>query len=496
MTIPFKNIPSDIRVPLFYAEVDNSRANTAQAVQRALIIGQITAAGTATPNLPVISQGVSDAQTIGGPDSMLALLTAAYRANDSTGEVWYLPVADDAAATAATGSIAINTVPSANGTLYLYVAGVRYALPVLTTQTTAQIATALAALINADQSCPVNASATTNTVTFTAVNKGPHGNDIDVRVNYRGALGGDVAVPGLTYTITAMSGGATPPSLTTALANLGSQTYDFIVCPYTDTTTLDALKSLLDDTTGRWSWSQGIFGHVFAAKSANLSGLVTLGTARNDQHASIMGVYDSPTPPWVWSAAVAGAAAAGLRVDPALPLQTVPIAGVLAPPLASRFALTDRNTLLHDGISTFTVDDDGTVRIENLITTYQKNAFNNADNSYLEVETMFTLMYVLRFMRTAITSKFSRVKLAANGTRFAQGSAVVTPNMIRAELIAQFRQLEALGLVQDAEGFKTNLIVQQNATNPNRVDVLWPGALINQLRIFAVLAQFRLAAGQ
>ena len=37
-----------------------------------------------------------------------------------------------------------------------------------------------------------------------------------------------------------------------------------------------------------------------------------------------------------------------------------------------------------------------------------------------------------------------------------------------------------------------NLIVEQNASNPNRVDCLWPGTLINQLRIFALLAQFRL----
>src|SRR5512135_2352375 len=110
MTIPFKNIPSNIRVPLFYAEVDNSQANSAQANQRALIIGQINGsglpnsipAGAATPNVPVISQGVADAATQGGPGSMLHLMTQAYRLNDTFGEVWYLPLADDAAAVAAT----------------------------------------------------------------------------------------------------------------------------------------------------------------------------------------------------------------------------------------------------------------------------------------------------------------------------------------------------------------------------------------------------------
>ncbi|HGS7549232.1 TPA: phage tail protein, partial [Klebsiella quasipneumoniae subsp. similipneumoniae] len=50
------------------------------------------------------------------------------------------------------------------------------------------------------------------------------------------------------------------------------------------------------------------------------------------------------------------------------------------------------------------------------------------------------------------------------------------------------------GYAQDAEAFAKNIIVEQNASNPNRVDVLWPGTLINQLRIFALLNQFRLQA--
>jgi len=494
MTIPFKNIPQALRVPLFYAEVDNSRANSAVAQQRALIIGQITSAGTGVANVPVISQGVADAALIGGPDSMLALMTAAYRANDTFGEVWYLPMADDGAAVAATGTVQFTAAATVAGTFYLYVGGVRYALPVTTAQTTAQLATALAALINADLACPVNASVSSSTVTLTAVNKGPTGNDIDLRVNYLGVAGGEVAPAGLAWTIVQMASGATAPSLTTALANLGDQTFDFIVSPYTDTTSLDALKTLLNDTTGRWSWQKQLYGHVFAVKSGTFGALTTFGAARNDQHASVMGVYDSPTPAWLWAASLAGAAANSLRVDPALPLQTLSIQGVKAPPLASRFVLSDRNSLLYTGVSTFTVADDGTVAIENLITTYQKNSFGSPDNSYLQIETLFTLAYVLRQMRGAITSKYSRVKLAANGTRFAAGSAIVTPNMIRAELIAQYRQLEVDGYVQAGDAFKAALIVEQDSSNPSRVNVLWPGTVIDQLRIFAVLAQFRLQA--
>jgi phage tail sheath gpL-like len=496
MTIPFVNVPSNIRVPLFYAEVNNSMANSATLNQRALIIGQVTAAAIAAGtvvNVPVISQGVTDAANVGGPGSLLHLMTQAYRQNDNFGEVWYLPLADDPAAVAATGTLLVSAAPTANGTLYLYIGGVRIAVPVLSTQATTAIATAIAAAVNAVPNLPVIASVVTSTVTFTSINKGPAGNDIDLRVNYQGIAGGEVIPVGMTYTITAMASGATAPSLTLALANLLDKPFDFIVCPYNDATSLDALKTLLNDVNGRWSWSTQVYGHYFAAFRGTLGTATTFGTGRNDQHGSVIGFNDSPTPNWSWASALAGATAVSVRADPAVPMQTVVLQGVLAPPLKSRFALSDRNVLLYDGISTFTVDDDGTVRIENLITTYQKNSFNQPDNSYLEIETMFTLMYVLRFLRTRITSKFPRAKLAADGTKFAPGSNVVTPNVIRADQIAAYKELESAGLVQNSTAFAAALIVQVNAQNPNRVDVLWPGQLINQLRIFALLAQFRLS---
>jgi phage tail sheath gpL-like len=493
MTIPFKQLPDNIRVPLFYAEIDNSHANTATANQRALIIGQMTSAGIATPNVPILCQGVSDAATQCGAGSMVERMMDFYRKNDSFGEVWLLPLSDDPAALAATGTIAITAAPTSPGTVSLYIAGDKLSLAVLPTQTAAQIATALAAAINAVPNTPVSAAAVTTTVTLTAINKGPGGNEIDLRLNYGGSLAGESMPVGMAITITQMTGGATAPVLTTALANLTDMPFDFIAFPYADSTSLDAIKSFLDDVTGRWSWGVQIYGHAFAALRGTYSALATAGTARNDQHATIMGFYDSPTPAWSWAAAIAAQAAISVRADPGIPMQTVVLHGVKAPPISSRFLLSTRNTLLYDGISTFSVGQDGSVAIENLITTYQKNSFGQPDNSYLEVETLFTLAYVLRFLRTRITSNYSRMKLAANGTRFAAGSAVVTPNVIRADQIAAYAELEDRGLVQNSKAFAANLIVQQNATNPNRVDVLWPGTLIDQLRIFALLAQFRLS---
>lgn len=493
--VAFKNIPQQIRVPLFYAEVDNSQANTAAINQRALIIGPILSTGTGTPNMPVISQGVSDAKVVGGPGSVLALMTAAYRASDSFGEVWYLPIADDPEAVAAAGSINFTAAATAVGVLSLYIADQLVSLNVSPSLTAAQTAAALVTAITAATDLPVTAAVdvtTTTKVDITAKNKGLVGNDIDIRVNYMGVSDGEVIPTGLAFTILPMTGGLTNPVLTAGLANLMDNPYDFIATAFTDATSLDAVKSFLNDQTGRWSPLKQIYGHAFAGYRGTFGALTTFGVTRNNQHESVMGFNDSPTPAWVLAADMCGAIAVSARADPGLPLQTVALSTFSAPPAASQFDMTERNSLLFDGISTFTVAQDGTVALENVITTYQENAFGQPDNSYLQVETMFLLMFVLRALKTAVTSKYGRKKLAADGTRFAPGANIVTPSMIRADQIAKYQELEYDGYVQNSDAFAAGLIVEQDSTNPSRVNELWDGTLISGLRIFALLAQFRL----
>lgn len=492
--VPFKNIPANLRVPLFYAEVDNSQANTATQPLRTLIIGQTTSAGLATTNVPRICQGVADAQKQFGANSMLAGMVAAYRKVDQYGELWCLPLVDDPSAVAAVGTVTFTHAATENGTLYMYVGNTRYTVPILSTAANADNAAALAAVVNADPTSPVVATVSTNVVTFTAVNKGVAGNSLGLKVNYLGPRSGEVLPAGLIATFSQPGSGATNPDMTAGLTALGDRAFDVIICPYNDTTSLQTLSAFLNDSTGRWSFAQQIYGHVFYAKSGTFAQLVTFGNGRNNQHETCFGYYNSPTPEYIWAAAMAAAEASSRRVDPALPTQTVVVPGLVPPNLQSRFVLADRNTLLYNSISTFTVDDSGTIRIENTITTYSTNAFGSPDNSYLEVDTMFTIMAVLRALRTAVTSKYSRVKLAPNGTRVSPGAAIVTPGMVKAELIAQYRQLEAQGLVVNADAFKAGLIVEQDTGNPNRLNVLYDPVLISQLRVFATLFQFRLIA--
>lgn len=492
MTVSFSTIPANVRVPLFYAEVDNSQAGYFTQSQRTLLIGQKLASGDATADVPILVSRTDEAKSRFGLGSMLARMHEIYRQNDSTGEVWCLPLADNGAGVAATGTIAVAGTATAAGTINLYIGGQRVQVAVASGDTATAIAAAINTAINAATTLPVTSTVTTSTVTATARHKGTLGNQIRVQANYRGSAGGEFTPAGITLTISAMSGGTTDPTLTTALAAIGDDEYDFIIMPYSDSTSLDALKTVMNDSTGRWAYNRQIYGHVYSAKSDTYANLVTFGTARNDQHATVAGYETSvPNPPWEYAAAYGARNAVFIAADPARPTQTGELVGILPPTAGTRFILTERASLLNSGVAT-SFYGGGAVRIERAITTYQKNSWNQADPSYLDSETMHTLAYVIRRLRYNVTQKYSRHKLANDGTRFGAGQAIVTPSVVRGEILSEYAALEEMGIVENAKAFAKYLIVERNANDPNRLDVLYPPDLVNQLRVFAVLAQFRL----
>lgn len=492
MTVPFSNIPQNVRVPLFYAEVDSSQAGYFTQQNRSLLVGQKLTAGTSPANTLQLVARTDEAKALFGVGSMLARMHEIYRQNDPFGEVWCIALDDPGAGVAATGSFAITGTATKAGTLNAYVGAQRVQIGVASGDTAATLATALAAAINANVELPVTAVAATGTVTLTARHKGALGNDLLLQMNYYGAAGGESTPAGLTVTVNAMSGGTTSPSLTAAVAAMGDEEFDFIISPYTDTTSLDLWRTTMNSVSGRWAWNRLIYGHVYAAQRGTFSALQAAGVLRNDEHVTDAGFETLvPNPAWEYAAAYGGRNAVYINADPARPTQTGELVGILPAPAGNRFVQSERQTLLSSGIATSFVSG-GVVRIERAITTYQKNLWNQADPSYLDSETLHQLAAILRRLRNAITTKYPRHKLADDGTQFGAGAAIVTPSVIRGELLAQYAAMEDEGLVENAKAFAANLIVERAANDPNRLNVLLPPDLVNQLRVFAVLAQFRL----
>jgi len=485
----FNEIPSNIRVPLTYIEFDNSRAvqGTPGISHKLLVIGQRLSTGTVAAEVPTRVTNAAQAEAMAGRGSMLAEMLKALIAANRYMETWFIALDDDGAGNQATGTITVGGPATAAGTLNLYIAGTRVRVGVASTDAAADIATAIVSAINADTTLPVTAAVNGGTpeqVDLTCRWKGETGNDIDVRHSYQN---GEALPSGVTLTIAAMSGGTANPDISDAVAVFGDEWWNSIVMPYTDTANLNALR---DELLVRWGPMKMLDGLAYAAFRGTHSATATFGDGRNDHLVSVIGTGTSPTAPWIWAAVNAAVASGSLSIDPARPLQTLRLPGILPPAVEARWDLSERNLLLYDGISTFTVDAGGNVLIERQITTYQENAFGVADPSYLDVNTPATLSYIRFATRARITQKFPRHKLANDGTRFDPAQPIVTPSIIRNELLALFRELEEAGLVENFAQYKQDLLVERDANDANRVNVHSHPDLINQFRIFAEQIQF------
>ncbi|NWB92332.1 phage tail sheath subtilisin-like domain-containing protein [Pseudomonas agarici] len=490
MTIGFDSIPGagTLRKPGVYSEIDNSKAvRGPQPVSyRRLLIGQKLSGGIAPANTLIRITSPAQADVQFGDGSMLSGMVRAVMAIDTYTELQVLPVIDNAAGVASTATLAFTGPATSSGTVELMIAGRRVSVGVISADTATAIATATAAAITATADMPVTALAATGTVTLTSRHKGEAGNTLDARVNY---YTGQVLPAGVAVTISAFTGGSGNPDLGAALAALGDEWFQVWGLPYSDSATLATVKTELNS---RFAWDREIEAHAFTAARGSQGSLGSLGDSHNNQHLVIMMANDEPMPAYEKAAETMAIAALYAAIDPARPIQNLQYAWCLAPAAADKFTNQERNLLLFDGIATSKVNNDGTMVVERLITTYKTNTAGGPDISYLDSETLFTLMYIRHDWRDYILRKYPRHKLADDGARYGIGQPVVTPVVMKAEAISKFREWERLGLVENMADFKANLIAERNESDPNRLDLLLPPDLVNQLRIVANKIQFRL----
>lgn len=484
--VQFNQIPPGGRVPGAYVEIDSRRAQQGSGLKAyaALIIGQKLAAGTAAANTIVPVTSEAQAVALAGRGSQLHRMARAWFRNNQETPTFLGVLADDGAGVAASCTITLTGPATAAGTLPLYVGGDLVNVAVNASDAANTVAAAIAAAINANADLPVTATVATNVVTVTARHKGLSFNGFDVRAAYQST---DAIPAGLGVTITAMASGTTAPALATLIAAMGDVQFDVIAHPYTDATSLTALET---EMASRFGPLRMIDGIAVTASPETHGNLITLGNGRNSPHSVIFGTNRGPTPGFEFAAAAAAVIAYYGEIDPARPFETLPLTGVLGPAEAARFTQNERNLLLGDGISTVRIEG-GVVQIERAITTYQVNASGVPDTAYLDVTTMLTLSALRTSFRNRIRTKFARHKVANDGTRFASGQFVVTPKTAKAECVAWFRDMEELGLVEDIDQFKRDVVVERNA-DPTRLDILLPANIVNPLVQTATRFEFRL----
>lgn len=485
MSISNSQVDPNNRTPGVFSEFDASKAvNALQVLTRMLVIGQRTSAGTVAASVPFEVQSLDAAKDAAGVGSHFADTMELVIANNPNIRITGILV-DDGAAVAATKTITVTGTATAAATLNVYIAGRKVVVAVANGDDANTIAANIEAAVDANTDIILDASSATNVVTLTAKNGGEWTDKLVVSVNpFTSARGGNELDPaGVTFAVADGVTGSGNPSIAAAIAAIPDDRFDYILQPYVD----DANCDLMDaELVSRQDAMVQLEGHSFNAIAGTLSDATTFGASRNSQHSTTMYAGNgSISPEHHWAGAYIGQASRTASNDPAVPWQLQVLSGITPEFKENQLIRSERNTLLQSGVATHLVTDAGAAQIERGITNYQTNGLGQPDTSFLDSQTPLTLSFLRQSFLNHFSPFLQGKKLAKDGTNLSGGSNTVTPSIIRGECISLAQQWIDLELVEQIEQFKTDLIVEIDAGDPNRVNVQMSPDLVNQLRIIA-----------
>lgn len=485
--IIFNTIPIDIRTGGQFLEIDNSKALGGALVaqpRRMLFIGNKLAAGAVAAAVVTRINSPAEAAAAFGRGSVLHEMLKGARQVNKDSDMLAIALDDLGGGVAATQIGTVTGPATAPGTLALRINGELLGVGVSAADTATNVAANIVAAVTAYLDSPVTAANVAGVVTFTAKHKGVFGNDIDIRINYQAD---EVLPAGLTFAMTAGVTGTGNPDVSAALAAIANESYYTIVCPYNDITNLNLLKVEL---SARFGGMDMRTGHLFTGNAGTHGALTSFGAARNNVHETVFGVKRPPQGAYNWAARMAAVVEFNGAIDPARPFKTLEVPGLLAPAQADLFTRPERELLLRDGISTFEVTQDGTVLVEQVITTYQTNPQGIDDVSYLMLNTKWTVDFMRYSFRVDVALAFPRHKLADDGTSFDENQPVATPSVIKSTLIATARKLEKVGILENFALFKDKVQVKRSLGDRNRANAIIPADCVNQFNVFAGSVQF------
>ena len=490
----FEQIPADNLVPIFATEFDNSNAVKGGAMPwKNLIIGQPLSSKSSYNGTLVQITSDEQANACFGEGSQLALMIRAFRKNSKTIDLWALPVADNGDGVAAEGTITATVSGTSGlasaGVVRLMIGGQSVPVTVAPGDAAADVATKIAAAVNAKHNLPVTATVSTATVTLTAKNAGSLGNSIDVRVNH---YQGEELPAGLSLAIVAMASGASDADYDDDSDYVGKiiegTWFNAIVSGSNEADNIAYIKGLLDE---RWTATVQQTGVVLFGINGDLSAHTTKGNALNSQVVVMPSLPKSPTPGFEIAAAVCGRVAPLALNDAAAPLTNYDVKGVIAPKQEDRLGLANNNLLLKAGCALLVAGNDGTVYLKRIVTTYKTTPAGASDTSYQQLETVFTLSFLRWDWNNYMSSRYPHAKLADDGNDYGPGQVVMTPKLGAAELLSRYEYWMSKALVQNYEDFKANLVVIRDPDDSTALQFLIPAELISQFFIGKSKLQFK-----
>ncbi|SFM76442.1 phage tail sheath subtilisin-like domain-containing protein [Methylobacterium pseudosasicola] len=502
--VEFNNTPGDVLVPAFMVEFNAGPPNYSGTSRQVILGRALPGSPAALRGLP-INVGSQNPNALCGLGSIGAEQILYARQQNPLGEMLFIDATPQVGASpaASVGALSFAGTATATGTITRYLGGERYDVNVGIGDTAATVAAAFVAKFaqgytkfNVRMLAPVSGAvkaggtATATDVTLTARHPGTETNGWRIE---EGLDGDEMEVPGITVAITPMASGTGDVDLAAVLAKLGGQNADWLCGPYSTTAQLNVVRDFLSDAgSGRSSPLVGLLGHYTTHNHGNLSTQTTFGQTRNDRHVTLAGIHQWPQAAWCISASLGGEIAflknlgrsLAVAVEIARPMQTRVLRGLRQPKDPNAiFAQADRDSLLRNGISTFTATADGQMACDRIVTTYRVNPSGLSDRTWLDIEDIAIAAYSARYFKNKIAGTYPRSAFMEDNPANLQG--VVTPTDLEQISVHAATDLHRAGIIRQLDLFVQNMRIFPDYAN-DRANYYLPITAAAQLRINAV----------
>ena len=475
--ISFDSIPSSIRKPGVYSEINTSLAvrSLPAVTWPTVIVAQKTSAGTVAQDVLTTVFSDADAQLYFGAGSQAHRMVKACLDANPYIDLDVLPL-DDGTGTPAAGFLLFTGTATASGTVKAYVDNNVGEFAVAVGDTAAVIAVGLySALYENSAGISATLGSTGACVTLTAKNDGTYGNHTPVSVKVDGVVG-------IANTTTLFTGGATDVDVGTATAGhlsyIASAGHKQIIWGQNDATNVAKHKTFIDFVSNSLEQRPaiGVYGYtdlVGASAAAKTLAGTTLNHGRSIvaylPSATTVGLEASPC----YIAAAFGGVLAS-EEDPARPFNNMALPGIPAPNATDRITRTVIEDLLRNGVTPLHVMSGERVGIVRAISTYVTNSAGIADPSLLDITTIRTLDYVRQATVTRLSLRFPRNKLSSR-----------TAASVKAEVMDVLYQLESLEILEQVKENADGVIVERDTVDVNRLNVKIPADVVNGLHVIA-----------
>lgn len=380
-----------------------------------------------------------------------------------------------------------------NGVLSFGILDEIFAVGVILGSTADQVAAAVASVLQRWRDLPFEVTAAGSVITFTAKNAGPEGNFFQVVFNPNF---GDKIPPGVGVDLDTTTVGVGILDIEPALPVLNCH-FDCIAIGSEEERSINILIGIIRNN---WRCTvQGDFkgGHLFHSRTDSAGMIYAYGMDRNNPEECVIPVRTGyKYPGYLFSSSMASRACCTGCIDPSRPVQYDN--GVLGCLFDSGQCTTvwsqEEKRMFYDaGIVNWDIANTRGVRftalwIEEPLTTYKYDPTTGGpDGAWQRMESRYTVVKFTRDLGYWYRRHYASVSLVNDGTRIPPGKRAVSPRILKASLLAWFRQTQLGWTAEQVPGVPLESLIQVERTNqpnfcdPNRVNVMIDLDLVNQL---------------